>query len=143
MDEIDFREHDIEKIAKSWSVAMKFSKNRLEKVYKLNDAQLDAAIHDGRIVLETVCLFVHSSVKGGQFKFVQPGTYEHAGWADNGSQIACRVLEDTPRRVRHHSLSLGADGAGGPARPEYGQDIFRLLSGAYRYVSRCLYQGIG
>ncbi|KAL6857864.1 hypothetical protein ACO1O0_005307 [Amphichorda felina] len=68
MDEIDFRDNDIEKISKSWSVAMKFSRDRLQRVYKLSDAQLDTAIHDGRLVLETVCLFVHSSVKIGQFK---------------------------------------------------------------------------
>lgn len=72
MEEVEFRETNIEKIAKSWSVAMNFSKNRLQKVYKMNGTELDAAVHDGRLVLETVCLFVHSSVKQGQFKLVSP-----------------------------------------------------------------------
>ena len=68
MEELDFREKDIERIAKSWSLAMGCSKERLENVYKLKGAQLDDAVQEGRLVLETVCVFVHTSVKMGQFR---------------------------------------------------------------------------
>jgi hypothetical protein len=69
MDGVEFREIDIGKIAKSWSIAMSFSRERLQRVCKLHGTEMDAAVRDGRLVLETVCLFVHSSVKGGQFKY--------------------------------------------------------------------------
>ncbi len=59
---------DMEKVAKSWSAAMRFSKERMQKVWNLHESEMDAAVQDGRLVLETVCLFVHSSIKSGQFR---------------------------------------------------------------------------
>lgn len=67
-------ERDIDKIAKGWSIAMKYSQERLEKVYNLDREQLDAAIHQGHLVLETVCLFVHACIKHGQYRRVVPIT---------------------------------------------------------------------
>jgi hypothetical protein len=61
-------EGDIDKIAKGWSIAMRYSEERLKRVYDLDNEKLDAAIHEGRLVLETVCLFVHACVKHGQYK---------------------------------------------------------------------------
>lgn len=68
-------ERDVEKIAKGWSIAMKYSKERLKRVHDLEDEQLEDAINEGRLVLETVCLFMHACVKRGQYKYVN---YE--GW---------------------------------------------------------------
>ncbi|KAF4124480.1 hypothetical protein GMORB2_5146, partial [Geosmithia morbida] len=65
--ELDGREKELRQIAKSWSIAMKASRDRLQKVYKLRMDELDAAIHEGRLVLETVCLFVHASLRCQQF----------------------------------------------------------------------------
>ncbi|CAH0040227.1 unnamed protein product [Clonostachys solani] len=61
-------EGDIDQIAKGWSIAMRYSEERLKRVYDLDSEKLDAAIHEGRLVLETVCLFVHACVKHGQYK---------------------------------------------------------------------------
>ncbi|KAK0387906.1 hypothetical protein NLU13_4151 [Sarocladium strictum] len=60
-------ERDVEKIAKGWSIAMVYSKERLRKIDKLEDTQLDEAVREGRLVLETTCLFVHACVKRGQY----------------------------------------------------------------------------
>jgi hypothetical protein len=63
-------ETDVSEIAKGWAVAMRYSEERLRRVYKLDDEAFDAAIHEGRLVLETVCLFVHACVKRGQYRCV-------------------------------------------------------------------------
>lgn len=62
-------ETDVSKIAKGWAVAMQCSEDRLRNVYKLDGTSLDSAIQEGRLVLETVCLFVHSCVKRGQYRW--------------------------------------------------------------------------
>lgn len=66
--EVEWREQKIEQIAKGWSIAMTYSRERIRNVYQLGDEELQMAEHEGRVVLENVCLFVHSSVKRGQFK---------------------------------------------------------------------------
>ncbi|KAM0200066.1 hypothetical protein ACHAPA_007026 [Fusarium lateritium] len=64
----EWQEKDLDKIAKGWSIAMKYSKERLQRVHDLEDDQLDDAINDGHLVLETVCLFMHACVRRGQYK---------------------------------------------------------------------------
>lgn len=64
----EWPERDIEKIAKGWSIAMRCSKERLKRVYGLETQQLDDAVNQGRVVLETVCVFMHACVKRGQYK---------------------------------------------------------------------------
>lgn len=64
----DVCDSELDKIAKGWSVAMGYSKDRLKRVYEMEDAQLETAIQEGRLVLETVCLFVHACIKHGQYK---------------------------------------------------------------------------
>ncbi|KAJ2972348.1 hypothetical protein NQ176_g7207 [Zarea fungicola] len=59
---------DMEKISKGWSIAMFYSKERLRRVYELDDAQLGAAVKEGKLVLETLCLFVHACIKRGQYR---------------------------------------------------------------------------
>jgi hypothetical protein len=68
----EYLDRDLSKIAKGWSIAMSYSKERLRKVYQLEDDQLEEAINDGRLALETVCLFTHACVKRGQYKSVTP-----------------------------------------------------------------------
>lgn len=60
---------DMEKISKGWSIAMFYSKERLRRVYELDDAQLGAAVKEGKLVLETLCLFVHACIKRGQYRY--------------------------------------------------------------------------
>lgn len=61
-------ETDINKIAKGWSIAMHYSKERFRSVYNMDQDELDAAVTDGRIFLETTCLFVHAAIKQGQYR---------------------------------------------------------------------------
>lgn len=61
-------ERDIEKISKGWSIAMNYSQERLKRVYELECDQLENAVNEGRVVLETVCLFMHACIKHGQYK---------------------------------------------------------------------------
>lgn len=68
MDECCCDRDDLDKIAKGWSIAMFYSKERLRRVYELDDAQLGAAVDDGKLVLETLCLFVHACIKRGQYR---------------------------------------------------------------------------
>lgn len=65
-------ERDIEKIAKGWTIAMLYSKERLKRVYDWGNDQLEEASKGGILVLETVCLFVHACVKHGQYQYVGP-----------------------------------------------------------------------
>lgn len=58
----------MDKIAKGWTIAMLYSKDRLKRVHGWGDDQLDKAVRDGKLVLETVCLFVHACVKRGQYQ---------------------------------------------------------------------------
>lgn len=62
-------ETDIEKIAKGWAIAMQCSKERIRTVYTMDDEELADAINDGRLVLETTCLFIHACVRQGQYKY--------------------------------------------------------------------------
>ncbi|POR34187.1 Uncharacterized protein TPAR_05600 [Tolypocladium paradoxum] len=64
----DWPERDLEKVAKGWSIAMAYSKERLKRVYEWEGEQLEQACKEGRLVLETVCLFIHACVKHGQYK---------------------------------------------------------------------------
>lgn len=66
--EVEWREEKVDQIAKGWSIAMTYSKERIRNVHGLSDEELQTAEHEGRVILENVCLFVHSSVKRGQFK---------------------------------------------------------------------------
>ena len=66
----DCQDNDLDTVAKGWSIAMFYSKERLRRVYELDDAQLNAAVKEGKLVLETVCLFVHACIKRGQYKYV-------------------------------------------------------------------------
>ncbi|KAI5464024.1 ferric reductase like transmembrane component-domain-containing protein [Mariannaea sp. PMI_226] len=59
---------DLQQIGKAWSIAMMYSKKRLERVYDLQRDQLEKAVDEGRVVLETVCLFMHACIKHNQFK---------------------------------------------------------------------------
>ena len=61
-------ERDIEKIEKGWSIAMNYSKERLKRVFDLECDQLEDAVNEGRVVLETICLFMHACIKHGQYK---------------------------------------------------------------------------
>lgn len=61
-------EKDLQKIAKGWSIAMEYSKERLKRVHDLEDDQMENAINEGLLVLETTCLFMHACVKRGQYK---------------------------------------------------------------------------
>ncbi|KJZ74811.1 hypothetical protein HIM_05720 [Hirsutella minnesotensis 3608] len=64
----DNSDRDLDKIAKGWAIAMLYSRERLKRIYDWSDAKLQAATEEGLVVLETVCLFVHSCVKRGQYK---------------------------------------------------------------------------
>ncbi|KAG6000226.1 hypothetical protein E4U21_005688 [Claviceps maximensis] len=61
-------ERDIDKIAKSWAIAMSYSEKRLKKLHDWQDHELEMAAREGKLVLETVCLFVHACVKHGQYE---------------------------------------------------------------------------
>jgi hypothetical protein len=68
MTECDVFDRDLTKMSRGWDIAMKYSKDRLERVYDLKCDQLEAAVNAGRVVLETVCLFMHACIKHGQYK---------------------------------------------------------------------------
>lgn len=87
---------DLDKIAKGWKTAMKYSKERLQRVHDLAADELDDAINDGHLVLETVCLFVHACIKHNQYKyavFITCNAYEHR---TNGTQASSFVLASPP-----------------------------------------------
>lgn len=63
-------ERDLEKMAKGWQIAMSYSEKRLKKLNRWEDYELEEAVRGGKIVLETVCLFVHACVKHGQYQYV-------------------------------------------------------------------------
>ncbi|KOS20708.1 hypothetical protein ESCO_004149 [Escovopsis weberi] len=63
----DQKSRDLDKMAKGWSIAMQCSKKRLDRVYALDESRLSKVVEEGYLVLETVCLFVHSCVKSGQY----------------------------------------------------------------------------
>ncbi|KAL7800009.1 hypothetical protein V8C37DRAFT_363739 [Trichoderma ceciliae] len=56
------------KMEKGWTIATRCSEERLKRIYEWTDAELDAAVKKGLVMLETVCVFVHGCVKSGQFK---------------------------------------------------------------------------
>lgn len=63
-------ERDMDKIAKGWKIAMAYSRDRLKRVHDWKDDELERAVREGRLVLETVCLFVHACIKHGQYQCV-------------------------------------------------------------------------
>lgn len=73
-------ERDIEKIAKGWTIAMLYSKERLKRIYDWGNDQLEEAAKGGILVLETVCLFVHACVKHGQYQYVEPSFPNFPPW---------------------------------------------------------------
>jgi hypothetical protein len=83
---------DLDKIAKGWEIAMKYSKERLQRVHDLAADELDDAINDGRLVLETVCLFVHACIRHNQYKYAVslPATHmsiELTNWTQTSSFV--------------------------------------------------------
>lgn len=68
MEELQSRDKEISQIAKSWAIAMATSRDRLQRIDKLQGDEMDAAVQEGRLILETVCLFVHASLRCGQFR---------------------------------------------------------------------------
>ncbi|KAF4595181.1 hypothetical protein GQ602_000794 [Ophiocordyceps camponoti-floridani] len=66
---------DLHVIAKAWKKASKHSLDRLQRIHKLEGPQLEEAVRDGRLVLETACLLVHASIKQGQYS--PPSTFWH------------------------------------------------------------------
>jgi hypothetical protein len=62
------QDKELGKISKGWNIAMKFAQERLQRVYDLDDNQLERAVADGRVLLETLCLFIHSAVKRRQYR---------------------------------------------------------------------------
>lgn len=60
---------DIEKVSRAWDLAMRFSKSRIQTVCEMDDEALQVAINDGRLILETTCLFFHACVRPGQYKY--------------------------------------------------------------------------
>ncbi|KAF4454805.1 hypothetical protein F53441_2747 [Fusarium austroafricanum] len=73
---------DLDKISKGWSIAMECSKRRLQQVHDLEADQLDDAINNGHLVLETVCVFVHACIRQNQFKL--PLSFWHILHAEYG-----------------------------------------------------------
>ncbi|RDA92681.1 hypothetical protein CP533_3727 [Ophiocordyceps camponoti-saundersi (nom. inval.)] len=60
-------QQDLAIIAKGWNKARHYSLERLKRICALDGEQLDRAIEDGELVLETVCLFVHACIRQGQY----------------------------------------------------------------------------
>lgn len=81
---------DMEKISKGWSIAMFYSKERLRRVYELDDAQLGAAVKEGKLVLETLCLFVHACIKRGQYRYEFVSNMVHEKTVLLIQSLACR-----------------------------------------------------
>lgn len=110
---------DLDKISKGWSIAMFYSKERLRRVYELDDAQLGKAVEDGKLVLETLCLFVHACIKRGQYRYVyimktkkQDNEEEKltcGGGSSGNKQTALGVLACFACRVWDCGVPLGAD----------------------------------
>ncbi|KAG6014713.1 hypothetical protein E4U54_004962 [Claviceps lovelessii] len=61
-------ERDLDKIAKGWTIAMAYSAKRLKSLHGWQDRELETAARQGKLVLETTCLFVHACVKHGQYQ---------------------------------------------------------------------------
>jgi hypothetical protein len=67
-------DHDdgvLNKMEKGWAIATRCSEQRLVRIYDWTDAELDAAVKEGLVMLETVCVFVHGCIKSGQFKYAK------------------------------------------------------------------------
>lgn len=62
-------ERDLDKIAKGWTIAMAYSAKRLKSLHGWQDRELETAARQGKLVLETTCLFVHACVKHGQYQY--------------------------------------------------------------------------
>ncbi|PHH88147.1 hypothetical protein CDD83_7920 [Cordyceps sp. RAO-2017] len=65
---MDMPERDLDRISKGWDLAMFYSQERLKRIYSLEGEQLKQAVNEGRLILETVCLFIHACIKRGQYK---------------------------------------------------------------------------
>lgn len=65
---VDWPDRDLEQVAKGWAVAMFYSRERLKRVNSWDGERLEQAVKEGHLVLETVCLFVHSCIKRGQYR---------------------------------------------------------------------------
>ncbi|PFH56724.1 hypothetical protein XA68_16100 [Ophiocordyceps unilateralis] len=75
-------ERNLSIIARGWEIARTYSLERLKRIHQLDGPQLERAIQDGRLVLETVCLLVHASIKQGQYS--PPSMFWHMLHAEYG-----------------------------------------------------------
>ncbi|KAL7948387.1 hypothetical protein V8C42DRAFT_314270 [Trichoderma barbatum] len=64
----DLDDSTLRRVEKGWSIAMSCSEDRLKRVYGWKDDEFTAAIQQGLVMLETVCVFVHGCVKSGQYR---------------------------------------------------------------------------
>lgn len=65
---LDFDEGVLNKMEKGWAIATRCSEQRLKRIYEWTDSELNTAIKEGMVMLETVCVFVHGCIKSGQYK---------------------------------------------------------------------------
>lgn len=65
---LDYDEGVLNKMEKGWAIATRCSEQRLKRIYEWTDAELNTAIKEGMVMLETVCVFVHGCIKSGQYK---------------------------------------------------------------------------
>jgi hypothetical protein len=65
---LDYDEGVLNKMEKGWAIATRCSEQRLKRIYEWTDAELNTAIREGMVMLETVCVFVHGCIKSGQYK---------------------------------------------------------------------------
>ncbi|KAH8131803.1 uncharacterized protein TrAFT101_009940 [Trichoderma asperellum] len=64
----DYDDGVLKKMEKGWAIAMRCSEQRLQRIYEWTDAELNTAVKEGMVMLETVCVFVHGCIKSGQYK---------------------------------------------------------------------------
>lgn len=67
----DTDDSTMNKIEKGWGIATRCSEERLKRIYDWTDDELSAAIQEGLVMLETVCVFVHGCIKSGQYRYVR------------------------------------------------------------------------
>ncbi|KZZ96084.1 hypothetical protein AAL_04380 [Moelleriella libera RCEF 2490] len=95
-------ERDIDKIAKGWTIAMVYSKERLQRLNGWEHDQMEKAEREGKLVLETTCLFVHACVKHGQYQL--PHEFWRVLHAEYGIVVYPSALTEDI-----HSDGLGKD----------------------------------
>ncbi|KEY65725.1 hypothetical protein S7711_05555 [Stachybotrys chartarum IBT 7711] len=73
---------DLELIRSGWKIAMACSKDRLVSVHGWSDSEVEKATNDGRLMLETISVFVHCCIKSGQYRL--PAEFWRILYADYG-----------------------------------------------------------